>query len=717
MLYPDILAPGLREKYFSQLEPSYQVGLVLLYLAGLAFLIYKDYPMTFFRKKKSWKQQEMDNSSSALDWKRLEKAKTCIRESRLDLAFDLLEKIPLAQSSAALSIHMGTYHKNERDFNLTQITEDQHRVNLSKLIKALVAFIDELEEQIHENQAQFQKIKTQLKKRYQKRLDQKLSKRKAIPLQLSRSAIGANYFPYAHFEPHPNKSQILQAFQAANGQLLLLGTAGASKTTLLLELALRLLEQKTEAIPLLINLSTWRASYERLEHWLAEVLAAEMGYNQSTGSRVLQSFPLIFLFDGFDEIPDGDQPSLLEAISYRNADVPQRYVLSSRIHTYQPFADRLSINLAVEVNTLDAAQVKMGLAQIEGQDQGSAALLHQLEKDKSLYQIISTPFYFNTLQSLFARGLSLQKIALTDQPPAIQAQILLRTFIETELKNNPNKSYRPEQAQDWLHFLALQMTQRDLIRFELTDLQFDWQPNKRLGYALVSLINTFNIGFIYALWAGLFVSVIVAVTRWPNVVDPIFEVMAFVFLVVLGGFLIFSLFLGFIDFLGALYLIYWKKKPLAPQKIITKEQWYFSKAILWKSLENSLYPFIFLFVMLIPFLSIQVVLLVAGLFALYSILVDLSQKGHRPFLQINYPYQRFWASLRSLDFAIVQHFLLRIQLWWSGALPLRLRYFLDDMVQCHILEREGASWRFRHDFLLRYFYSRDGWSEPSALSK
>lgn len=79
------------------------------------------------------------------------------------------------------------------------------------------------------------------------------------------------------------------------------------------------------------------------------------------------------------------------------------------------------------------------------------------------------------------------------------------------------------------------------------------------------------------------------------------------------------------------------------------------------------------------------------------------------FLQITTPYQRFTASAKALHFSILQHWLLRWQLYRAGVLPLRLVDFLNEMTSRHLLETDGATWRFRHRILQEYFTGQ--WKE------
>ena len=93
-----------------------------------------------------------------------------------------------------------------------------------------------------------------------------------------------------------------------------------------------------------------------------------------------------------------------------------------------------------------------------------------------------------------------------------------------------------------------------------------------------------------------------------------------------------------------------------------------------------------------------------GLFvAFFSGFLAYLQDNNTSILQITHPYERFNASARVLHFSILQHKHLLYLLSKKGLLPYRLVAFLDAMVKQHILESDGATWRFRHGLLQKYF--------------
>jgi hypothetical protein len=117
-------------------------------------------------------------------------------------------------------------------------------------------------------------------------------------------------------------------------------------------------------------------------------------------------------------------------------------------------------------------------------------------------------------------------------------------------------------------------------------------------------------------------------------------------------------------------------------------------------------------------------------------LYDFLQGNHSPVLKIETPYKRFIGSMKSLHFSILQHLLLRYQLAKKGLLPLRLVDFLNEMASfqsekekqkgkpkprrfttadVHLLESDGATWRFRHRLVQEWFAGK--WVEDSKASQ
>jgi len=75
----------------------------------------------------------------------------------------------------------------------------------------------------------------------------------------------------------PERTPILDVYDQAGHELLILGEPGAGKSTLLLELARRLVgwaeQDATQPLPILLPLSTWAVSPLPLDEWLSKEVA------------------------------------------------------------------------------------------------------------------------------------------------------------------------------------------------------------------------------------------------------------------------------------------------------------------------------------------------------------------------------------------------------------------------------------------------------------
>ena len=102
--------------------------------------------------------------------------------------------------------------------------------------------------------------------------------------------------------------------QVPTGRLVVLGEAGAGKTTLVVRLVLDLLASRASGapVPVLASLASWNPAERDLHGWLAEqlaidypALAAEPGMKRPDQIAALLSAGLIVpILDGLDEIPD-----------------------------------------------------------------------------------------------------------------------------------------------------------------------------------------------------------------------------------------------------------------------------------------------------------------------------------------------------------------------------------------------------------------------------
>ncbi len=575
------------------------------------------------------------------------------------------------------------------------------------------------------------KVRKYLTGRYEHRLSQKMAGRQPVNLKILPSTTGTSKEGaenYITLQEEEVRAAIGDIFTRANGRLLLVGLPGSGKTTLVLQLALHLLERPGISMPVVLNLATWRSEFKTLDEWLKKILPTELGATPGLAEQIRKNTPLILLLDGLDELPEADRNSCLSAIGEYGADAGRQFLISSRIEEYAATKDA-PVNAQVEVAPLTVEQVEMGLAATANIQPESKRLLNALKNDPLLRQAVENPFYLNTAQLLFASGKNWSEFGFTATDVTGRQRELVDRFVESALERKVKEEYPADKAGRWLCFLASRMTERNLVVFELRDLQYDWWRWSKRQIAYASLISAIVIGqFFFLVTFIFFVPVFGLGLGLAEGLNKGLKLGLF-FLLLTGYFLLTAQISGAgLIPIATFGNINWSWKRLIVSQFIG-----FLAGI---TLTLTVALCVVLLTVLIGFLlacvglggglnPLQVGLdtgkylvmdgggLVMGLLfgasgGLLSVFHSLIKSSD--LIQIDTPYQRFKSSMRVLWFSILQHKFLCYQLNKQGLLPSNLVTFLNELSARHILETDGATWRFRHRILQEWFAER--WVEP-----
>ena len=277
----------------------------------------------------------------------LQDAKKAIEKAKPDEALCLLSEMRLPQVQETISLLSARLAKHTHSDIQGVLSFEQKDRDFNRLIKDIVALIAVLDSERATSAGFDASIKQYLTDRYTQRLSQKMANRQPVNLRRLVTTEGTSEETSEGFVAYDNaeiKVHIAQTFHDAHERLLITGVPGAGKTTLLLQLVLTLLESEQDALPVLLNLATWKKEYITLDTWLKEILPAELGVTKSLAVQILAQERLILLFDGLDEVKADDRATCLTAIG-RYGEVAQRqYALTSRIEEYkQVQKTRLSI--------------------------------------------------------------------------------------------------------------------------------------------------------------------------------------------------------------------------------------------------------------------------------------------------------------------------------------------------------------------------------------
>lgn len=287
------------------------------------------------------------------------------------------------------------------------------------------------------------------------------------------------------------------AFDAAGGALLILGAPGAGKTTLLVELARALLD-RAEAdegapIPVILPLSSWAARPRPLGEWLVDTLAAAYDVPRAAALAWREAEALLPLLDGLDEVEEAQRPACVAAINSFRAQSFAPLVVCSRADEYRALPEGLRLQLAVELQPLDAAGRAALLA---GAGPGAARVADLLAADEALAELAANPL----MLAVMARALGDEGAAVAAAPcpacgralgpdegrcpacgtasargPGALRGRLVAAYVERVFARRDAALAMPRaQIEAALGWLAGRMLARRHPIFHLEDLQPDW---------------------------------------------------------------------------------------------------------------------------------------------------------------------------------------------------------------------------------------------------
>jgi hypothetical protein len=278
----------------------------------------------------------------------------------------------------------------------------------------------------------------------------------------------------------PAGTRITEVYDAAEGELLILGAPGSGKSTLLLELARELLERaeydERHPLPTLFNLSSWASKRQPLADWLVEELSSSYQVPRKLGQAWVEADQILPLLDGLDEVAPQDRTACIESINtYRGEHGLLPLVVCSRSADYLAQATRIQLGSAVAVQPLTEQQVNDYLAR---GGEPLWALRVALQQDATLRELTSTPLMLSIL-TLTYHGMALDGLLREGIAPTRQ-QIFER-YVERMLKQRGTAMrYTAEQTRHWLTFLARQLKQHNRTVFYLEHLQPDWLSGDRM---------------------------------------------------------------------------------------------------------------------------------------------------------------------------------------------------------------------------------------------
>jgi DNA polymerase III delta prime subunit len=527
--------------------------------------------------------------------------------------------------------------------------------------------------------------------------------------------------------PLPSSTHIIQVYDDALGELLILGEPGSGKTTLLLELTRDLLRHaeadENHPMPIVFNLSSWAVKRQPLTDWLVEEMNIKYQVPRKLGRSWVESNQVLPLLDGLDEVNSDHREACVDAINtYRLQHGLVPMVVCSRSADYLELKKRMLLLTAVVVQPLTTKQIDDYLSAADGQLE---AVRVALRDDSVLQELATTPLILSVL-ALAYHGMSVKDLLAAGSSETRRRQ-LFEDYVNAMLKRRGTEiHYTPQQTVHWLTWLAKQMTDHSQTEFYIERIQYDWllDTRSRFVYRIATvLIGMLPVGLLLGLFFG-----------------AIFGLVYGLLMGLLAGLFV-GLFLGLLnalfDGLGTKRLN-WLGEDIEPTEVIAWSQQSVRRGLVVGLIVGLLSG------LFVGLLSGAVAGLFVGLYAgLFSaLLLGLSDKRMDKHNLVT-PNQGVWLSMRNGlriglifglilglisrlllglisgavtglfcvwyfgGFAFIDHFVLRWFLRLAGFMPWHYPRFLDYAAERILLRKVGGGYIFIHRLLLEYFASLD----------
>ncbi len=295
---------------------------------------------------------------------------------------------------------------------------------------------------------------------------------------------------------------LIDLFERMNHQLLILGNAGAGKTTAMLELARDALflaeEDETQPIPVMFKLSSWAKDRKPLDAWMGDYLNLKYQMRKLIGQEHLAQGHILFLLDGLDEVPQKWREACVNAITnFCQSHEINGIVVSSRPEEYDALTVKLKLEGAILLEPLTKAQIETYL---EEAGEALAPVRAALQEDAQLVKLLDTPMMLDVMASSYLGEESAQMLTeqatLEERRANLFHQCAARMLSRKNAK--PGAEYAPQDALRWLAWLAENMLRHHCgLEFFPEIMQPTWlSPRKRwLYYSGVSILGGLTLLF------------------------------------------------------------------------------------------------------------------------------------------------------------------------------------------------------------------------------
>lgn len=301
-------------------------------------------------------------------------------------------------------------------------------------------------------------------------------------------------------------TRVLDAYDEAEGELLILGAPGAGKSTLLVDLAQQLVGRafidQRHPLPVILRLSSWAVHRPALDDWMIEQLSQTYDVPRKLSERWVKEGRLLPLLDGLDEMEEAARPACIAAINGYHRTHLTPLIACSRQAEYEVAAKRAHIALqsAVVVQPLSNEQIE---GYLDAAGPSFAGVRTAMHEQQALWELATTPLMLSVLLLTY-RGVSSEEIGT--QATDLEQQVWT-DYIARQVHEKGNETRYPlERTRIWLAFLAQQLRMHQQTTFYAEHLDINWLPKaqQRAVTRFAMLIPSIMIGVCVSILASIF---------------------------------------------------------------------------------------------------------------------------------------------------------------------------------------------------------------------
>ena len=507
-------------------------------------------------------------------------------------------------------------------------------------------------------------------------------------------------------------------------RLLILGAPGSGKTTTLLELKRDLIQRAQQhpehPIPVLFELTDWKNSKQTFADWLIVDLQFRHNIPPTMTRKWIKTGQLLPLLDGLDELKLTRRKLCLQKINefLEAGSAQSSIVLCCPQEEYMEAKAILGkLGGAICLQPLTERQIESYLKRL-----GYGYLWQAIEDDpEGLLEFAKTPLLLNLIPVACSDGLRQIGRRFSDPTKRKECQEQCRqdlfdAYIKRRLEKPHNrKGYELEDAKRWLIWLAKTLKKQNRAEFLIEDMQpslLETIQQKRLYQIFAGLISGIILGLISGLIGGGFIGWLcgimggliyglinqikiadLPILSWDKPEGRLSLGISFALIIGLIVWLILGLTLWLIR-----YLFFWLFFGLLSGLIIglivrTGEDKIKIRNKPNQGIRESAKNTIIISLISCP----------AGML-LYALLRVAIGQTVEPLRALNSGLSlSLFFGMAYGGLACIQHCVLRLILWLSGAIPWNYAHFLSYAADRQLIKQVGGRYRFMHDLLRSHF--------------